>query len=182
MAQAARNADRKLRASPRQAFPQAPTNGYAARTPRPAHEYAQEWLDGEEVETEFGRHFETEKLYERHRLHGSAEISSLGDLSSDFLAAVAHEPIAHSRPEQWAFLDTETTGLGSGACAFLIGVGRITPEGFRVRQFFLRDITEEASALDAVANHLAQFRVMITYNGRAYDQPLLEARYRLHAR
>jgi hypothetical protein len=40
----------------------------------------------------------------------------------------------------------------SGACAFLIGVGRITAEGFRVRQFFLRGYEEEASALDALAS------------------------------
>jgi tetratricopeptide (TPR) repeat protein len=59
-------------------------------------------------------------------------------------------------------------------------VGRITPEGFRVRQFFMRDYGEEASALHAVAAHLAEFRVMITYNGRTFDQPLLETRYRLN--
>ncbi len=55
-------------------------------------------------------------------------------------------------PQEWAFLDTETTGLagGTGTCAFLVGVGRITPEGFRVRQFFMRDFGEEASQLDAL--------------------------------
>ena len=94
----------------------------------------------------------------------------------------AGTPIAQSPPQEWAFLDTETTGLagGTGTCAFLIGIGRITPEGFRVRQFFMRDYGEEASALDAVARHLAPFKVMITYNGRSYDQPLLETRYRLN--
>ena len=59
-----------------------------------------------------------------------------------------------------------------------MGVGRITREGFRVRQFFMRDHGEEASVLDALSRHLQPFRVMITYNGRAFDQPLLEARYR----
>ena len=85
-------------------------------------------------------------------------------------------------PAEWAFLDTETTGLagGTGTCAFLVGVGRITPEGFRVRQFFMRDYCEEASLLDALARHLAPFRVLITYNGRTFDQPLLETRYRLN--
>jgi uncharacterized protein len=59
-------------------------------------------------------------------------------------------------------------------------VGRITREGFRVRQFFMRDHGEEASLLDGLSRHLEPFRVMITYNGRAFDQPLLEARYRWH--
>ena len=144
---------------------------------------AEEWLGGETVETEHGRHFETEKLYESHRRHGSADIGSLADLPEDLLTAISGGAVSSLvPPAEWAFLDTETTGLagGSGTCAFLVGVGRITPEGFRVRQFFMRDYCEEASLLDALARHLEPFRVLITYNGRAFDQPLLETRYRLN--
>ncbi|HLX44827.1 MAG TPA: ribonuclease H-like domain-containing protein [Bryobacteraceae bacterium] len=149
--------------------------------PRPAHQYVEEWLTGEEVETSFGRHFETEKLYERHRRHGSADIGSLADLPADLLDPI-FEGAQDTPCAEWAFLDTETTGLsgGSGTCAFLVGVGRITPEGFRVRQFFMRDYAEEASLLDALTRHLEPFRVLITYNGRTFDQPLLETRYRLN--
>jgi hypothetical protein len=142
----------------------------------------EEWLGGDVVETAHGRHFETEKLYERHRRHGSADIGSLADLPEDLLTAISSGSAPLTPPSNWAFLDTETTGLagGSGTCAFLVGIGRITPEGFRVRQFFMRDYCEEASLLDAVARHLAPFRVLITYNGRSFDQPLLETRYRLN--
>ena len=62
---------------------------------------------------------------------------------------------------------------------FWSGVGRITPQGFRVRQFFMRDFGEEASQLSALTEHLKQFEVLITYNGRTYDQPLLETRFRM---
>jgi uncharacterized protein len=145
-----------------------------------------EALPGEIVETAFGRHFETERLYAAHRRHGSADIGALSDLPADLLGTISGGTIPAAPPEEWAFLDTETTGLagggsetsGSGSCAFLIGVGRITREGFRVRQFFMRDHGEESSLLDAVSRHLQPFRVMITYNGRAFDQPLLETRYR----
>ena len=142
----------------------------------------EDWLGGEAVETDFGRHFETEKLYERHRRHGSADIGSLAELPEDLLDAISEGAAPPAPPAEWAFLDTETTGLsgGTGTCAFLVGIGRITPEGFRVRQFFMRDYSEEASLLDAVARHLAPFRILITYNGRAFDQPLLETRYRLN--
>src|SRR5215469_849158 len=34
---------------------------------RPERYFPEEWLSGQEVETEYGRHYETEKLYERHR-------------------------------------------------------------------------------------------------------------------
>jgi uncharacterized protein YprB with RNaseH-like and TPR domain len=152
---------------------------YEAAPPRRPHHYVEEWLTGEEVETGFGRHFETEKIYERHRRHGSADIGALADLPHDLFETFS---MPHVPPSEWAFLDTETTGIagGTGTCAFLVGVGRITPEGFRVRQFFMRDYGEEASLLDALARHLAPFRVLITYNGRAFDQPLLETRYRLN--
>jgi uncharacterized protein len=84
-------------------------------------------------------------------------------------------------PARWAFLDTETTGLaGAGTYAFLIGVGRITERGFSIRQFFMRDFAEERSVLCALSEYLSEFDVLITYNGKAYDQPLLETRYRLN--
>lgn len=148
---------------------------------RPVRYFVEEWLSGEEVETAFGKHFETEKLYERHRRHGSMDISSLAELPEDLLGAISNGEVGRSAPTEWAFLDTETTGLagGSGTYAFLVGVGRITAEGFRVRQFFMRDYGEEASLLSGLADHLKQFRVLITYNGKTYDQPLLETRYRM---
>jgi len=79
--------------------------------------------------------------------------------------------IRRVHPTRWAFLDTETTGLagGTGTYAFLIGVGSIEPAGFRLRQFFMRDYGEEASQLYRLAEYLAQFDVLVTYNGKAYD-------------
>ncbi len=143
--------------------------------------FPEEWLHGEEVATAFGVHYETERLYERQRRHGSIGIVDLEDLSPDLLDPISNGQIRGVPPSKWCFLDTETTGLagGSGTYAFLIGVGRITPQGFRVRQFFMRDFGEEASQLSAVAEHLKQFDVLITYNGRTFDQPLLETRYRM---
>jgi hypothetical protein len=106
----------------------------------------------------------------------------LADLPADLLETLSNGAVRGVPPSEWAFLDTETTGLagGTGTCAFLVGVGRITPEGLRVRQFFMRDYGEEASSLDALTRHLEPFRVLITYNGRTFDQPLLETRYRMN--
>jgi hypothetical protein len=148
---------------------------------RPSRYFVEEWLSGQEVETAHGKHFETEKLYELHRRHGSVGIADLGDLPGDFLDPISDGAISNCAPPKWAFLDTETTGLagGSGVYAFLIGVGQITTEGFRVRQFFMREYGEEPSLLSALAAHLAQFDALITYNGKTYDQPLLETRYRM---
>jgi uncharacterized protein YprB with RNaseH-like and TPR domain len=139
------------------------------------------WLEGAEVATSHGVHYETERLYERQRRHGSVGIVDLEDMPQDLLDSISNGQIRGVPPGKWCFLDTETTGLagGSGTYAFLVGVGRITGQGFRVRQFFMRDFGEEASLLSALAEHLKQFEVLITYNGRTFDQPLLETRFRM---
>ncbi|HTS48414.1 MAG TPA: ribonuclease H-like domain-containing protein [Bryobacteraceae bacterium] len=152
-----------------------------APPPRPPIPAPEDYLSGNDIVTGLGRHFETEKLYERHRRHGSIGIADLEDLPGDLLDPISNGLILDVPPSKWCFLDTETTGLagGSGTYAFLVGVGRITPEGFRVRQFFMRDFGEEASQLSALHEHLKHFDVLITYNGRTYDQPLLETRFRM---
>jgi uncharacterized protein YprB with RNaseH-like and TPR domain len=156
---------------------------YAAPSPRPAVPRCQieDVVSGQVVETQLGSHFETERLYERHRRHGSVGIADLIDLPETLLATLSESAIERSHPTRWAFLDTETTGLagGTGTYAFLIGVGSIDADGFRVRQFFMRDYGEEASLLAALTEYLSRFDVLITYNGKAYDQPLLETRYRM---
>lgn len=167
---------------------------YGVREPAPLHAASQlerkssrwfieQWLQGEVVRNTFGEHFQTERLFARHRLHGSADIGALADLPHDLLNALG-DPIPAVSPERWAFLDTETTGLIGvpGTYAFLIGVGRITREGFLLRQFFMREHIEEGSVLAALDAHLSQFDVLITYNGKTYDQPLLENRYQVASR
>ena len=121
----------------------------ASRALRPARYFVEELISGEVVATAAGEHFETEKLYERHRRHGSIDISDLIELPEDLLDSLSGGTILRSHPKRWAFLDTETTGLagGAGTYAFLIGVGSIDEEGFRVRQFFMRDYGDEPSLL-----------------------------------
>jgi uncharacterized protein YprB with RNaseH-like and TPR domain len=170
--------DRKYAADGPSSTPQ-----HAMPVPRKwVESFIDEWSAGQVVENEWGQHFQTERLYPHHRPHGSADIGALAELPQDLLNALGDGEIPATNPERWAFLDTETTGLagGSGTYAFLIGVGRITSEGFTVRQFFMREYAEEHSVLGALSNHLEQFDVLITYNGRSYDQPLLETRYRMN--
>jgi uncharacterized protein YprB with RNaseH-like and TPR domain len=150
----------------------------AHRPLRPAGHHVEELLSGEIVCTPHGEHFETERLWERHRRHGNIAIADLPDLPEELLDAISDGTIPCFPATRWAFLDTETTGLGGGACAFLIGVGAIEPGGFRLRQFFMRNYDEERSVLFRLARYLDRFDVLITFNGKTYDQPLLENRFR----
>ena len=137
---------------------------------------------GAVVETSRGRHFQMEKLFPVHGRHGSYDLAELHEIDPGLLEGISGGAIRQCDPRRWAFLDTETTGLagGSGTCAFLIGVGSIQDAGFSVRQYFVRDFEEEASALEALAHDLERFDVLVTFNGRTFDQPLLETRYTMN--
>ena len=80
------------------------------------------------------------------------------------------------------FFDIETTGLsgGAGTLAFLAGCGWFEGEDFRVRQFFLSGPADERPMLDALAEIFAGASLLVTYNGRAFDVPVMEMRWAFH--
>jgi uncharacterized protein len=86
-----------------------------------------------------------------------------------------------SDPRQWLFLDTETTGLagGTGTYAFLVGLAWWDASGLQVEQLFMRDLDEEHSLLSELAERMEKRRVLLTFNGKSFDWPLLETRYRM---
>ncbi len=86
---------------------------------------------------------------------------------------------ALSDPAKWLFLDTETTGLsgGTGTYAFLIGLAWWDSAGLQVEQFFMRDFHEEHSILHELSARLSERPVLITFNGKSFDWPLLENRF-----
>src|SRR5258707_3345119 len=86
---------------------------------------------------------------------------------------------ALQNPEEWLFLDTETTGLagGTGTYAFLIGLAWWDAGGLQVEQFFMRDFGEEHSLLQELSRRVAERPVLVTFNGKSFDWPLLENRF-----
>lgn len=88
---------------------------------------------------------------------------------------------ALENPEKWLFLDTETTGLagGTGTYAFLIGLAWWDAGGLQVEQLFMRDFAEEHSVLCELAARLSERPVLVTFNGKTFDWPLLENRFRM---
>ena len=91
-----------------------------------------------------------------------------------------HDPQSRVPLSSCVFVDCETTGLsgGVGTIAFLIALGRYDGEAFVVDQYFLPDLADEGAILDCVAEQLDHAAAVVTYNGRAFDLPLLEGRFR----
>ena len=138
-------------------------------------------IDGRVVETRAGETFVAEQIFPTNYHHGRTPLGLASRLEA--LASWAQDPRLVDLPlEAYAFLDTETSGLagGTGTYAFLVGVGRYEGRAFRLAQFFMRDPTEESALLEGVADFLAPAQALVTFNGKAFDAPLLKTRYRLH--
>ena len=82
-------------------------------------------------------------------------------------------------PSKWLFLDTEATGLagGTGTYAFLVGLAWWDAGGLQLEQFFMRDFTDEYSVLLELATRIKERPVLLTFNGKSFDWPLLENRF-----
>lgn len=81
-------------------------------------------------------------------------------------------------------LDTETTGLatGAGTVAFLVGLGTWQRDRFHQVQFLLPDHADEPALLEALAAAIPPEAWLVTYNGRGFDWPLLVTRFRMSRR
>jgi hypothetical protein len=80
------------------------------------------------------------------------------------------------------FIDLETTGLsgGAGTLAFLVGCGYFDLGAFQVRQFLLTSHAGERALLAAVAEFFADTDLIVTYNGKTFDVPVMETRWTFH--
>jgi uncharacterized protein len=78
--------------------------------------------------------------------------------------------------------DTETTGLagGVGTRAFMIGVAAWADGVLTVRQLYLTAIAGERAMLQLFADWLQEDTILVSYNGKSYDAPLLKGRLRLN--
>lgn len=135
----------------------------------------------EAVHTPLGLAFVRRTVYPLDAPHGAhplGAVCQVAPLAPTLLGVSAEDaiPLADA-----VFLDTETTGLGSGAgaFAFLVGFAYLEGEQLVLEQFFLRDPAEEAAMLCAIDRRLGGRRYLATFNGRTFDVPLLESRFTL---
>lgn len=139
---------------------------------------------GRVVETAFGSCFVLDHVYPISYQHGNDRLADLCDLPTAVVAKFCQDRrLSDFQIEDYLFLDTETTGLfGAGTIAFMVGVAYLESDKrgrqvFVVRQFFLRDHGDESAMLVLLSEMLAERSVLVTFNGRSFDLPLLETRY-----
>jgi uncharacterized protein YprB with RNaseH-like and TPR domain len=126
-----------------------------------------------------------ERAWEPDDWHGRRRVESY--------AIGAGAPIALLDPRltldaEWVkgivFFDIETTGLsgGAGTLPLLVGCGWFDEGKFVVRQFFLSGPAGERALLSALSEIFERASLLVTYNGRTFDLPVMEMRWAYHRR
>jgi hypothetical protein len=80
------------------------------------------------------------------------------------------------------FFDLETTGLsgGAGTLAFLVGCAWFDEGALQLEQYLLTTYAAERALLAHFADRVGGFGMLVSYNGRTFDAPLLEMRWQFH--
>jgi uncharacterized protein YprB with RNaseH-like and TPR domain len=140
----------------------------------------EEVVSGKFISTPFGESFIRENYFPRDYRCGEVELFQIFQSSAKTISSLARDDrLKEIDINKTIFLDTETTGLagGAGTYIFLVGVGYFEGDQFCVRQYFMRDYNEERALLSALNDLLANFKAVVTYNGKTFDLPLMESRY-----
>ena len=149
-----------------------------------------EILGGRPLATGFGNCLAIDRRYESSRWHGEVQIGScdlddgngleLLDPKLSFREAQASADGPSVR--RTVFIDLETTGLsgGAGTVAFLVGCGYFDVGAFQVRQFLLTSYASERALLSAVTEFFGGTDLIVTYNGKTFDVPVMETRWSFH--
>jgi hypothetical protein len=140
-------------------------------------------LGGRTVTNGFGRALVVERRYEPDRFHGARRVGDCAVADGDALRLLDPALAPPDAPgDRTLFVDLETTGLsgGAGTVAFLVGCGWFDMGAFQVRQFLLTSYASERALLAAVADCFADATLLVTYNGKTFDVPVMETRWLFH--
>ncbi len=140
-------------------------------------------LGGRVVVNAFGRALVIDRRYESDRYHGQSRIGDCEVCDDQCLQLLDPGlPSPDGSGERTLFIDLETTGLsgGAGMVAFLVGCGWFDMGAFQVRQFLLTSYAAERALLSAVADCLDATSLLVSYNGKTFDVPVMETRWMFH--
>ncbi|MBN1814636.1 MAG: ribonuclease H-like domain-containing protein [Anaerolineae bacterium] len=139
-------------------------------------------VPGRFLTTSHGQCFVAEGTHPPDHRHGDLPLSAFLGLLPEVIAQVGQDDaLASADLRRICFLDTETTGLsgGAGTMAFVVGLGFFTnfADDFCVHQYFLRDPGDEPAMVEGLAELLSEFEAIVSFNGRAFDVPIIENRF-----
>jgi uncharacterized protein YprB with RNaseH-like and TPR domain len=137
-------------------------------------------LPGVMVTTNKGNARIREKVYPLSHRHGDFALNRAFELEKEALHLLYPGlPLDELDFSRVLFIDTETSGIamGTGTYVFLFGAGFLTGEGFKIIQYFINDYSEEQAMLSLIEELLSQASLLISFNGKRFDIPLLDTRF-----
>ena len=162
-----------------------PDDGYRQAAPLDL-DRAADALGGRRMSSRYGECLVIDRRYESERWHGDIQIGECEVQNLESLRlldpALPVRGAVASRAAKTVFIDLETTGLsgGAGTLAFLVGCGYFDAGAFQVRQFLLPSHSSERALLALVADFLDDADLIVTYNGKTFDVPVMETRWSFH--
>lgn len=159
------------------------TGEIKAPSPRPTPKLTLgDILPGTWEATSLGECFTVRKQFSLSGKYGGINLKPAPDLGF-FESLRQFKGISSILPEDLLFIDTETTGLsgGAGTYVFLVGVARYNKDDqLDFAQFFLQDPANEPAQLAALEKYVTSAKAIISYNGKSFDLPRINTRYRFH--
>jgi len=140
-------------------------------------------LGGTRVDADHGAFIVVDRVWESSDWHGRRMVGGYSPAANAPLALLDPRAVGDAGwAERVVFFDLETTGLsgGAGTMPFLAGCGWFEDGAFRVRQFFLSAPAGERAMLEALARTFDDATLLVTFNGRSFDVPLMEMRWAFH--
>ena len=158
-------------------------SGFGRTSPLDPTPSLQRALGGEWREGGRARCFVVERRVSAEAFHGDVRVDECATRIERSMTRASL--LMRNGPAQspFMFFDLETTGLsgGAGTYAFLVGCGWFAGDGsFVTRQYFLAEYGGERSMLEAVTGDFERAGVLVSFNGKSFDAPLLETRYVFH--
>lgn len=151
-----------------------------APTPRPPADPSRTALPFTREETPSGMLHRRRVLLPRSFHVGRVPVDAAFSAAPELLALLALDvSLGACKTPRALFLDTETTGLGSGGgvWAFLVGMAAFDDEGrLEVEQLLLQSPADETALVERVAERVKAADFVVSYNGKTFDFPLLASR------
>lgn len=168
---------RRLESLNRETLPEPRARTAVAAAPGVRFAVADERLPpgGTEVENRSGRHL---RLCRRLADVLGRDLALPGSLpSADAHAELAS--LAAAFPRQTLFLDLETCGF-AGSAIFLVGMVWHDGEALLIDQLLARTYAEERAVLETLWQVAAGQQVLVTFNGKSFDWPMVHDRSTRH--
>ena len=139
-------------------------------------------FDYEIINNNDGSYLKAVNKYEKDYQHGLYKVKKLSEkINQNILFTIANnktDNLDDDLIDNFLFIDTETTGLmgGTGTVSFLVGVGYFNNNNFFIEQYLMRDYDEEAAMLNDLKKLMEKHNIVISFNGKSFDLPLIKTR------